>query len=118
MAQDNWIINFWRDFPTAHNAKIAFLVLHENGDEIPPELMEAIVEQLKKDVEYDTATMKDHEGRALSLYQAVENRPKVTTKTAIFKQFADKWKRRSRNMARSLLRANRFITVTNRTFKR
>ena len=88
MKKDHYVTRYWRDWPTVRNTKIAFILLHEDGEDIPPELLDAIIEQFKKDVEYETATITDGEARAWRLYKAVRDQPKGTTKTAIFAQFA------------------------------
>lgn len=87
-----WAVRYWRTFPTARNAKLAFIGINdEDRRKVPEDLMTAIIAELKKQVDYDTATIKDYEKREYDLHEAISSRPEGATITSVYQRLSEEW---------------------------
>lgn len=102
-----WLMDIWEEWPTTRMAKIAFIMIHEQGDEIPKELMDSIIEELKKDSDFYNAGLPDSKIRKIQLRKAIENRPQGTTKTEVYDKIGDEWGVDSESVKRKYSRDNK-----------
>ncbi len=86
-----WMVKLWRKYGSVRFAKMAFIIMVDEGEKIPQDLMDFIIKEMHKEVEALGDRMTDAQSKAFTLKMAVRNRPDGVTKTAIFDQFAEKW---------------------------